>query len=124
MINDPALAALFVAFGYQDAWAQVAKAMRSKPWVRWTFRIPKDMPVPEGYQIPEGWFSAQMKVFAGRANQSLHYIDLAGQETFDYMPQTKTLNRSLTSDIDNIDVGHFETLLSLVSEGDRALKLP
>ena len=40
------------------------------------------------------------------------------------MPQTKTVNRSLTSDIDNVEVGHFETLLRLVSEGDRALKLP
>jgi len=81
------------------------------------------MAVPEGFQAPEGWFSAEKKVFAGRANQSVHYVDLGGQETYDYMPQTRTLNRSLTSDIDNVDVGHFETLLRLVSEWDRALQL-
>jgi hypothetical protein len=118
-------AALFVAFGNQDAWAQVAKAMRSKPWVRWTFQIPKEAPLPEGFEAPEGWFSAEKKVFARRAmNLGAQYIDLAGQETYDYIPQTKIVNRSLTSDIDNVEVGHFETLLRLISEGDRALKLP
>ncbi len=115
-------AALFVAFGNHDAWAQVAKAMRSKPWVRWTMQIPKEAPVPEGFEAPKSWFSAEKKVFARRAmNQAAQYIDLAGQETYDYMPQTKTVNRSLTSDIDNVEIGHFETLLRLVSEGDRAL---
>jgi hypothetical protein len=120
-----AAAALFAVFGNQDAWAQVAKAMRSKPWVRWTLQMPKGMPVPEGLQAPEGWFSSEKKVFARRAmNQAAQYIDLAGQETYDYMPQTKTLNRSLTSDIDNVEVGHFETLLRLLSEEDSTLKLP
>ena len=114
------LAALFVAFDNQDAWGQVAKAMRAKPWVRWTFRVPKDMPVPEGFQAPEGWFSAEKKVFAGRANQSVHYIDLADRETYDYQPQTNTLYRAFPSDIDNVEAGHFETLLRLVSEWDRA----
>jgi hypothetical protein len=118
------LAALFVAFGNQDAWGQVAKAMRSKPWVRWTFQVPKDIPVPEGFQAPEGWFSAEKKVFAGRANQSVHYVDLAAQETYDYMPRTKTLYRSLPSDVDNVEAGHFETLFRLVAEWDRALKVP
>jgi hypothetical protein len=118
------LAALFVAFGNQDAWGQVAKAMRAKPWVRWTFRVPKDMPVPEGFQAPEGWYSAEKKVFAGRANQSIHYIDLAAQETYDYMPRTNTLYRAFPSDIENVEATHFETLLRLVSEWDRALKAP
>jgi hypothetical protein len=118
------LAALFVAFGNQDAWGQVAKAMRAKPWVRWTFRVPKHMPVPEGFQAPEGWFSAEKKVFAGRADQSVHYVDLAARETYDYMPRTKTLYRAFPSDIDNVEAGHFETLLRLVSEWDRALKAP
>jgi hypothetical protein len=119
------LAALFVAFGNQGAWAQVAKAMRSKPWVRWTLQLPKSMPVPEGFEAPESWFSAENKVFARRAlNQAAQYLDLASQETYDYSAQTKTVNRSLTSDIDNVDVGHFETMLRFVSEGDRALKFP
>ena len=98
--------------------------MRAKPWVRWTFRVPKDMPVPEGFQTPEGWFSAEKKVFAGRANQLVHYIDLAAQKTYDYMPRTNTLYRAFPSDIDNVEAGHFETLLRLVSEWDRALKAP
>jgi hypothetical protein len=115
---------LFLAFGNQDAWAQVAKAMRSKPWVRWTFRVPTEMTVPESFQAPECWFSAEKKVFAGRANQSVHYVDLGGQETYDFMPQTNALVRSLTSDIDNVELGHFETLLRLVAEWDRALKVP
>ncbi len=116
--------ALFLAFGNQDAWAQVAKTMRSKPWVRWTFRVPKDIQLPEHFQVPEGWFSAERKVLAQRANQSARYVDLAGQESYDYFSQTKTVTRSLTSDIDNVEAGHFETLLRLVSEGDRALQLP
>lgn len=103
---------------------QVTKALRAKPWVRWTFQIPKEVPVPEGFQAPECWLSAEKKVFAGRANQSAHYIDLAVQESYDYMPQTKTVHRSLTSDIETVEVGHFETLLRLVSEGDSVLKLP
>ena len=100
------------------------EALRAKPWVRWTFQIPKEVPVPEGFQAPECWLSAEKKVFAGRANQSAHYIDLAVQESYDYMPQTKTVHRSLTSDIETVEVGHFETLLRLVSEGDSVLKLP
>jgi hypothetical protein len=118
------LAAMFVVLGNHNAWAQVAKAMQSKPWVRWTMRIPKDVPIPEGFQVPEGWFSAEKRVFAQRANQSARYVDLAGQETYDYMPNTKTIHRSLMSDIDNAEAGHFETLLRLVSEGDRALDVP
>ena len=102
----------------------MTKALRAKPWVRWTFQIPKEVPVPEGFQAPECWLSAEKKVFAGRANQSAHYIDLAVQESYDYMPQTKTVHRSLTSDIETVEVGHFETLLRLVSEGDSVLKLP
>jgi hypothetical protein len=118
------LGVLFVASGNQDAWGQVAKAMRTKPWVRWTFRVPKGVPVPAGFQAPEGWFSAEKKVFAGRANQSVHYVDLAAHETYDYLPRTSTLHRSLPSDVDNVEAGHFETLLRLVSEWDRALKVP
>jgi hypothetical protein len=118
------LVALFVAFGNQDAWGQVAKAMRSKPWVRLTFQVPKDMPVPEGFQAPEGWFSAEKKVFAGRANQSVHYVDLAAGETYDYLPRTNILHRSLPSDVDNVEAGHFETLLRMVREWDRALEVP
>jgi hypothetical protein len=118
------LVAVFVAFGHQDAWGQVAKAMRSKPWVRWTFQVPNGVPVPEGFQAPEGWFSAENKVFAGKANQSIHYVDLAAQETYDYLPRTNTLHRSLPSDVDNVEAGHYETLLRLVSEWDRALAVP
>jgi hypothetical protein len=118
------LIAWFVAFATQDAWAEVAKTMRSKPWARWTLQIPNGASVPEGFQAPEGWFSAEKHVFAGRANQAVQYLDLRGQEAYDYSPQTKTLNRSLTSDLDSVEVGHFETLLRLVAEGDRALKLP
>lgn len=117
------LAALFVAFGHQDAWAQVAKAMGSKPWVRWKFQVPKDMTIPEDFQAPECWFSAEKKVFAGRAILSAYYTDLAGQESYNYWPQTKTVSRSLTTDNQNVDIGHFETLLRLVSEGDRALRV-
>ena len=46
--------------------SEVAKAVRAKTWVRWTFRVPKDLAVPEGFQAPEGWFSAGKKVFAVR----------------------------------------------------------
>src|SRR5262249_18275678 len=74
--------------------------------------------------LPEGWLSAEKKVFARRANGSAQFIDLGEQETYDFMPTTKVLNRFRTSDSDNIDAGHFETLLRLVAEGDRAIGLP
>jgi hypothetical protein len=118
------LVALFLGFGNQDAWAQVAEAVRTKPWVRWTFQAPNDLPVPAGFRAPECWYSAKEKVFAGRANGSAHYVDLAGQETYDYTARSNSLVRSLTSDVDNFDVGHFETMIRLISEWDRAPKLP
>jgi len=118
------LVALFLGFGNQDAWAQVGEAVRSKPWVRWTFQVPNDVPVPAGFQAPECWYSAEKKVFAGRADQSVHYVDLAGQETYDFVARTNSLIHSLTSDVDNVDIGHFETMVRLISEWDRALKLP
>src|SRR5207244_4506550 len=86
------LAAFFVVFGNGDAWAQVAQAMQQKPWVRCTLRVPKGMAVPRTIHGPEGWFSAEKKVFAWRADESARYIDLEGKDTYDYRPQTKTVN--------------------------------
>ncbi len=89
-----------------------------------------DVPGPErhgrtrGFPGPRSRFSAEKKVFAGRANQSVHYVDLAARETYDYMPRMKTLYRSFPSDVDNVEAGHFETLLRLVSEWDSTLKVP
>jgi hypothetical protein len=119
-----AVGALFVVFGGRDAWAQVARSLRAKPWVRWSLKIPKGEQVPEGAQPPESWFSAEHRVAARRMGQTAQYIDLAGQETYDYDPQSKTVYHSLTRDTDNVEFGHFETLLRLVAEGDRSLKLP
>ncbi len=123
-----AVAALFVALGNRDAWAQVANSLRSKPWVRVTLQIPKGAPVPEGFRAPEMWFSAEHKVAARRMNlgfgQAAQYIDFTVEETYEYDPQAKTLNHLLTRDSDNVEFGHFETLLRLISAGDRELKLP
>lgn len=122
------VAALFVALGNRDAWAQVASSLRSKTWVRVTLQIPKAAPVPEGFRAPEMWFSAEHKVAARRMNlgfgQAAQYIDFTAQETYEYDPQAKTLNHLLTRDSDNVEFGHFETLLRLISEGERELKLP
>jgi hypothetical protein len=119
-----AVGALIVVFGERDAWAQVARSFREKPWVRWSLKIPQGAPVPEDFQPPEAWFSAEHKVAARRMGQTAQYIDLAGQEAYDYDPQSKTVYHSLTRDTDNVEIGHFETLLRLVAEGDRNLKVP
>lgn len=113
-------AAFFMIIGQQDAWAQVEKALRSKPWVRWTVRLPADVKVPAGFQPPEMWFSAEKKIFAGRMGDSIHFVNLASQESYDYLPQNKTIARSLTSDFESVEAEHFETLFRLLAEGDRA----
>ncbi|HVX12705.1 MAG TPA: hypothetical protein VHC22_16105 [Pirellulales bacterium] len=118
------VASLFVAFGHRDAWAQVVNSLRSKSWVRVTLQISKGAPIPKDFAPPEMWFSAEHKVAARRMDQAAQYIDFASQETYDYDPHRKTLNYSLTNDTDNVEFGHFETLLRLLSEGDRELKLP
>lgn len=119
------LAALFVAFGSRDAWAQVAKTVRSKPWVRFTFQTPKGTAVPNGHPAPETretWVSVEHKVAAGRMGQAAHFIDLARQVCYDYDPRTKSLSLWQTRDQD-VDIGFLDTLLGLIAGGDDELKL-
>lgn len=118
------MAALFVAFGNHDAWAQVAQSMRLKPWVRLTLQYPRGVPVPEGAELPEAWFSAEHKVAARRMKDAAQFIDFAGQNTYEYDPQKKTVTITATRDNDNVEFGHIETLLRLVCEGDRQFELP
>src|SRR5690349_15484208 len=49
------LAALVVPMNSHDAWAQVTKTLRSKPWMCMTLQIPTGAPVPEGFQPPQTW---------------------------------------------------------------------
>lgn len=118
------LVATIVLLGNRDAWAQVAKSLQSKSWVRWTLQIPAGAPLPEGFQPPEVWFSAKRQIAARRFMNAAEYIDFARQETYDYDPKKNITTYSMTRDNDNVDFGHFGALLRLVSEGDHELKLP
>ena len=118
------LVATVVLIGNRDAWAQVAKSLQLKPWVRWTLQGPDGAPLHEGLRPPETWFSARHRVVARRFMNAVQYVDIVHQETYDYDPIKNTVIHSLTGDDDNVDFGHLEVLLRLVAEGDQKLKLP
>lgn len=112
-----------LTFGSRDAWAQVARSLRSKTWVRWTLKIPEGAEAPEAElaeairQPPQIWFSAANKVGAGRFLGAAQLVDFARGESYRYDPKEKTVYRESASDYDQIVFEHFDSLLKLVSEG-------
>ena len=120
-----AFGALFVAFASHDAWAQVEKTVRSKPWVRFTFHTPKGIAVPDTAPPPESresWISTEHKVAAHREGQAAGFIDIARNVAYDYDARTKSLNLWQTREQD-VDIGFLDTLLRLVAGEDAELKL-
>lgn len=55
------------------SWAEVAKALRSKPWVHGRCIRESDKEVPDG--ASEFWFSAEREVYADRRAQSVMFDD-------------------------------------------------
>ena len=66
------LVTMLLTLGGQNAWAQVAKALRSRPWVRFTLQLPAGHEASEllalGFEppLPETWLSANNKIGARR----------------------------------------------------------
>jgi hypothetical protein len=116
------LVVLAVSLGSQDAWAQVTKSIRSKPWVRLTLHVPINFPFPEGHQPPETWLSSEKQVVARRANGAEQFIDFARQETFEHR-QDGTLWHSSARDSEIAEFKHMERLLRLVADGEQAFPL-
>lgn len=123
------LVAALLTFGPRDAWAQVAKNLHAKTWVRWTLQIPPDLPedqIPADVrkQPPVIWLSLQKKVAASRFLESVYYVDLGQQELYRYEPPKETVYRASTSDHDAAFFEQAGTLLRLASQGSPDLKLP
>jgi hypothetical protein len=117
------LAVAILMLGGRDAWAQVAKTLQSKPWVRCKLQVPAHEALPPGFQSPEAWFSARNKIGARRFMKAAQFVDFARQETREYDPKDDALSITSIGDNEHKDFGHLEMLLRLVSEGAPDLKL-
>ncbi len=47
-----------------DAWAQVARTLQSKPWVRFVVQMPEGIGVPDGTEPPQTRLSSEQKSMA------------------------------------------------------------
>ncbi|HEV3168461.1 MAG TPA: hypothetical protein VGZ22_30930 [Isosphaeraceae bacterium] len=117
------VAVVIVALGGRDAWAPVAKNLRSKTWVRCTLQLPAGAQAPPGFEPPEVWFSAQRKVGARRFQKAVQFIDFAQRECRDYGKGGVTLLVSSVGDHETRDFGFLDMLVRLVFDGAPDLEL-
>lgn len=122
LVAASVLVVLAVSLGSQDAWAKVTKSLRSKPWVRLTLKVPANVPIPQGQQIPEMWLSSEKQVAARRVTEAEQFINFAQQETFEHQ-RNGTLWHSTARDSEIAEFKHMERLLRLVSDGEPAFPL-
>ena len=117
------LAVALVIFADRDAWAQVAKTVQSKPWVRGKLQVAAGEPLPAGFEPPEAWFSARNKIGARRFMKAAQFVDFARQEAREYDPKENTLSITSIGENENKDFGLIAMLLRLVSDGAPDIKL-
>ncbi len=117
------LAVALLMLGGRDAWAEVVKAVQSKPWVRCKLQVPAGEALPADFQPPEAWFSARNKIGARRFVRAAQFIDFARQQAREYDPKENALSITSIGDNENKDFGVLAMLLRLVSEGASDLKL-
>lgn len=118
------VAAALLSFGSRDAWAQVARSMRSRPWMLITLRIPEGTPLPPDFRPPQTWFSAKYRIGARGNPGFAQFIDFASETTYQYDERRKTIELTPTGYLDRSDdFVHLDTILALVAGGDPRLKL-
>jgi hypothetical protein len=123
------LAAIF-SFGSRDAWAQVAKSLGMKPWVRMTLQIPGGEQAPKDVspemlkQPPEIWFSPAHQTAGCRFMNTAQFLDFAHGERWRFEPKENIIYRETAGDRDQVEFDHLNTLLRLVGEENKELKLP
>src|SRR5262245_11466625 len=97
------LAALISCLGSRNAWAQVASAVRAKPWIRGTARGPDGaLQGPDGEKA-ELWLSPGKKVAAFVVSKSgepivARHADLNLHEGYSYEAKDKTVFRITLGD--------------------------
>ena len=120
-----ACAVSFLVLGSRDVWAQVARTLQSKPWVRFTLQIPDGMTAPEGSEPSEHWLSNKHKATASKSGDRADFMDLARHEMYSYFPLTNSVTLTTSRDEQIADFGFIETLRRLVSRDEkRELSFP
>ncbi len=122
--------AAIIVLGSRDAWAQVAKSLGTKSWVRMTLQIPGGEQAPKDVspemlkRPPEIWFSPEHQTAGCRFMNSVQFVDFAQGERLRYEPGENIVYRETVADHDQAEFDHLNTLLRLVGEENKELKLP
>jgi hypothetical protein len=120
---------LISSLGSRDAWAQVASAVREKPWIRGTARGPDGaLQGPDGEKA-ELWLSPARKVagfVVSKAGEPIvaRHADLNLQEGYSYDAKDRTVFRITLGDDDTQEITHFEWMLLVLSNGGKLVKQP
>jgi hypothetical protein len=77
----------FLLFRPANAWAQVAEALRERPWIH------SRTLGPDGKQYGEAWGSARKGISAVRRGSTIEYHDAALRTIMKYVPEEQTIYR-------------------------------